>query len=350
MPSATATPAGTLPTSIVSTTSFVAGSMRERVRSARSATHNGVLAERHRNRLGADGDRRRRVRARVDARHRAVARVRNPDRISAVGDPRRTLPDADGSERPVRNRRRVEARDRRLAGVRDPDRAARHHQRRRLAAREPGVLHTNGRGIDARERRVAVCGPDGAFPDRDNSDARPGARLQRRHSDRRRQSVELRVDLGELSASPVRDPQRVGARGDSGRRAPVERHGGRRRSRGRIDARQGPVVDVSDPHRPEARRDRSRPDPDGHLSDDLVRRRVDHADVVRTNAGQATRGVAPHKKRRESDGHAATSATAASTIGRRHAGGRRAACAAAGRSASPRSGGNESGRPSEAAW
>ena len=104
-----------------------------------------------------------------------------------------------------------------------------------------------------------------------------------------------RVELGDLAALAVRDPQRAGAVRESGRLAPDrDRHHLPARAG---DPRDGPVQPVGDPHRAGAGGDRARVAADAVLGHDPAAVGVDHADRVRVDGGQPGAVVASEQQR-----------------------------------------------------
>ena len=145
------------------------------------------------------------------------------------------------------------------------------------------VEHPGRDGIDACERRPAVDRPDRAAAHRHL--AREGGQGD---VDRLRQQAGSRIDPRKpvparrvRPTPPLRRPRARSASGCSARR--------RRRSHAcAVSTRVSvPVGDVPDPDRALAGGDRAGPDADRHLGDDLVRLRVDDADVVRMDDATA---------------------------------------------------------------
>ena len=100
----------------------------------------------------------------------------------------------------------------------------------------------------------------------------------------------------------MRDPNGARPDSDSRRGAAVEWD---RRARGplvRIDLRQVAVLEIPDPHRTVAGRERARADADRDLGDDLVRPGIDETDVVRVHDVETAPGTASENENRDQCG------------------------------------------------
>ena len=99
------------------------------------------------------------------------------------------------------------------------------------------------RRVDLRDRRVAERSPDRAASNGDHACARRSGR----NVDGARHPVELHIYSRDLSAHPVTDPDTAATGGEPGRRLVVERDGGHCRALSRVDPRERPIFQVSDP-------------------------------------------------------------------------------------------------------
>ena len=152
-------------------------------------------------------------------------------------------------------------------------------------------------GVQTSQRRITERGPDRARVDGNAAIRR--AEGASTHGCRPRHLSELGVDARHVAAQSVGDPDGAQSDRDSRRCPIVERNRRSRRSLHGIDPRQRSIVEIAHPDRAFTRRDRSRADTDLELRDDLVRRGVDQADVVRLYRAEAAGGISSKEKRRE---------------------------------------------------
>ena len=236
----------------------------------------------------ADLDRVPLKRDRLDPRHGVVARVRDPDRAVAECECARPRPTGTVLIDPWSNVSSAKTCTdwSRLLAIQ-----SRSFATATAVGLKPAIVtlpeSRTGR-VDTRDRRFPEDRPDRAGADSNLSCAlarTPPTSIVRH-------LTELGIDLGEAAEQAVGDPQALALAVCDPGRLIVERDQACVRPLGGVEPSQVSVLDVPDPDRPCPEGDRARPVADRNLVDDLVRRRVDHTDVVRIDERRRARARA----------------------------------------------------------